>query len=138
MLQQIDILDKEVSRWRKEANAYPSIFSAFDKNVPPEIVQSASIFVAKEKERDAFVTAASKLHRFAETVSALDLQSAPDARALVAQARAVLQVCHSNLIRIVAVLTVCSSLGNWPIHRAAASSGWVGGAHDSRGHDLLH
>ena len=103
MLQQISTLDKEVTLARKAPakpppSSQPSVFDALNGSVPKEVVHSFSIFVAKEKERDAFVTAASKLHRFAETISALDMQTVPDTRALVARARAVLQVCGSHVV----------------------------------------
>ena len=59
------------------------------------LLDSVAVFVAKERERDVFVSAASKLHAFAERVSAMEGLEPESIAQLAAQARRVLQVMLS-------------------------------------------
>ena len=89
----------QVNRARVEAAKHPSVLAILeDPAAPPAIVQSVSIFVAKEKERDAFVAAASRLHQFAENISQLEHGGPVNVRLLVAEAKAVLQVCFDTIL----------------------------------------
>ena len=57
------------------------------------LLDSVAVFVAKERERDAFVSAAAKLHAFAEHVCVLADVAQPESIAqLAGHARRVLQV----------------------------------------------
>ncbi len=93
MLQRIDALQRDVAKARQLNAKHPSVLSALDAaGASPTVVQSVNIFVAKEKERDTFVRAATQLHEFVDRISRMSSTDAVDVSTIARDARAVLHV----------------------------------------------
>lgn len=94
MLQKIDALEKEARDARVESSKQPSMLNSYSNSslASQQSIPSMNIFVAKEKERDAFVAAATKLHKFIETIVAFDPNQTVDASKLIMDAKLILKV----------------------------------------------
>jgi hypothetical protein len=107
MLDRISTLERDVDQARKEGAEHPSVFGVYDvPTAPPAVIQSVNIFVAKEKERDTFVTAATRLHEFVERICSYDSIDRIDMTSLVQDARSILKVC--TLDALVSPFTLAS------------------------------